>query len=247
MTDLVALVVVAAVSLVPFAALVHVRASRRRRALAAWERENALRASGAEIVRVRVALAPDDSHTIWIQDIERHGPETILPPLCDARGRPVVLEPGKVTFTPDALEIRCTRSERGEFGDNLVLEQVVRVAGSSELYLRARPVDRGADLLLAPIEGAFLVQTSEAGFPPIPAPRPRPVVVLHLGAYGVLALATTLLPVALGVFLGRVVETTWATMVCPVLVVVVFVVVARAADIERRVERVLSRDDSARE
>lgn len=241
MNDLAFVAVASALALAPFAALLHVRAARRRRELAAWERERDLQNSGAEIVGVRVALDPDTSHTIWIWRVERTAPQTILPPLRDARGRAVVLEPGRATFDPGPYEVLPTRTEREEFGDAPVLESVVRVTGGAEIFVRARPVDRGADLLLAPIDGGYIVRTAREGFPSIPAPRPRPVVPWRVGVYGAIALAATLAPLAVGVFLGRVVETTWATMMCPVLVLAVFGVIARAADIERRVEDLVAR------
>jgi hypothetical protein len=220
----------------PFAALIRVRLERRARAIARWEGEEALRHSGAEIVRTRVALDPAVEHTLWRWDrSDYYRSRTMIPPLVDEAGRPVVFETSLAAFEPGELEARVSLEEEGVFGDSMVLEKVVRVRGGSEILVRARPIDRGTELVLAPIVGGFLVRTPKGYFPTIPEPRPRPVVPLRIPVYGSLALATTLAPLALGCVLGAI-DDSLAPMAIVVEMIAVIAVSAQARRIEFRIE-----------
>lgn len=182
-------------ALIPFAALLWATLRRREPLLERWKHEAELRAAGpGEVVRVRVALAPDVRHTIWSCEdglIQWNA----LPPLEDERGRPVELS-GPASFAREALEIVTTRMSDDFGGMEYAhpLDQIAWIRGGAELYVQAHPTDRGATLLLAAVDDELRFRSRP--FPPWqpPPPRPRPVVWLHVPALAAIALATTGLP-----------------------------------------------------
>ncbi len=227
-----------ALALVPFAALFRVAHERQQRRFRKWQDAETLRRelSDAEIIQLRVALDPGVRHVIWTS-LGGERRRTTAPPLRDQSGRRVDFAPGTLTFYAGPGDRVELTHDPTYIADGLDFtpapDRRAYVIDDDALFVQARAVDRGTSLMLAPVNGTYVLQSSADGFArPVDA-RPCPALPLRLPILAIVALSTTSTPL-LFVLVGLPNVALAAIALCPLAVLGV---TARARDIVWRIEQ----------